>query len=131
MDRKINYKCRTSQLQLIEGKIEGRRSPGRPRNAWTTDITNSTGAKYYQLKRAAEDRKKWHGQNIDFIHVYFCNPKQYHPPNANLDRYCQTVSIVTGGTGSHLADFVGHSIEIVFFMLTQSCYADKRIVNNL
>ena len=51
----------SSQLQLIEGKIEGRRSRGRPRNTWTTDITTTNGMKYYQLKRAAEDRKRWHG----------------------------------------------------------------------
>ena len=58
--RKLQYlghliKHNTSQLQQIEGKIEGRRYRGRPTNAWTTDITNSTGSKYYQLKRAAED----------------------------------------------------------------------------
>ena len=29
----------SSQLQLIEGQIEGRRAPGRPRNTLTTDIT--------------------------------------------------------------------------------------------
>ena len=52
---------KTSQIQLIEGKIEGRRSRGRPRNTWTTDITTTNGMKYYQLKRAAEDRKRWHG----------------------------------------------------------------------
>ena len=51
----------TSQIQLIEGKKEGRRSRGRPRNTWTTDITTTNGMKYYQLKRAAEDRKRWHG----------------------------------------------------------------------
>ena len=45
----------SSQLQLIEGKIEGRRSRGRPRNTWTTDITTINGTMYYQLKRAAED----------------------------------------------------------------------------
>ena len=46
----------SSQLQLIEGKIEGRKSRGRPRNTWTTDITTTNGMKYHQLKRAAEDR---------------------------------------------------------------------------
>ena len=51
----------TSQIQLIEGTIEGRRSRGRPKNTWTTDITNTNGMKYYQLKRAAEDRRIWHG----------------------------------------------------------------------
>ena len=40
----------TSTIQLIEGKIEGRRSRDRPRNTWTTDITNTNGMKYsYQL----------------------------------------------------------------------------------
>ena len=64
--RKLQYlghliRHNTSQIQLIEGKIGGRRSRGRPRNTWTTDITNTNGMKYYQLKRAAEDRKRWHG----------------------------------------------------------------------
>ena len=48
----------SSQLQLIEGKIEGRRSPDRPKNPWTTDITTTNGMEYYELKRAAEDRKR-------------------------------------------------------------------------
>ena len=61
--RKIQYlghriRHNSSQLQLIEGNIEGRRSRGRPRNTWTTDITTIKGMKYYQLKRAAEDRKR-------------------------------------------------------------------------
>ena len=51
----------TSQIQLIEGKIEGRRSRGRPRNTWINDITTTNGMNYYQLKRAVEDRKIWHG----------------------------------------------------------------------
>ena len=64
--RKLQYlghliRHNSTQLQLIEGKIEGRRPRGRPRNTWTTDITTTKGLKYYQLKRAAEDRKRWHG----------------------------------------------------------------------
>ena len=60
--RKLHYlghlkRHNTSQIQLIEGKIEGRRSRGRPRNTWTTDITITNGMKYYQLKSAAEDRR--------------------------------------------------------------------------
>ena len=55
--RKLQYlghmiRHNSTQLQLIEGKIEGRRSRGRPRNTWTTDITSTKGLKYYQLKRA-------------------------------------------------------------------------------
>ena len=37
----------SSHIQLIEGKIEGRISRGRPRNTWTTDITTTNGTKYY------------------------------------------------------------------------------------
>ena len=51
----------SSQLQLIEGKIEGRISRGRPRNTWTSDSTTTKEMKYYQLKRASEDRRRWHG----------------------------------------------------------------------
>ena len=58
---RTSNKNNTSQIQLIEGKIEGRRSRGRQRNTWTTDVTNTNGMKYYQLKRAAEDRKRWRG----------------------------------------------------------------------
>ncbi len=44
--RKLQYlghliRHNTSQIQLIEGKVEGRRSRGRPRNTWTTDISNN------------------------------------------------------------------------------------------
>ena len=71
--RKLQYlghliRHNSSQLQLIElleGKIEGRRSRGRPRNTWTTDITTTKGLKYYQQKRAAEDRKRWHGLVVE------------------------------------------------------------------
>ena len=64
--RKLQYlghliRHNTSQMQLIEGKIEGRISCGRPKNTWTTDITTTNGMEYYQLKRAAEDRIRWHG----------------------------------------------------------------------
>ena len=64
--RKLQYlghiiRHNSSQLLLIEGNIEGRRSRGRPRNTWSADITTTKGIKYYQLKRAAEDRRRWHG----------------------------------------------------------------------
>ena len=55
--RKLQYqRDLISQLQLIEGRI----SRGRPRNTWTTDITTTNGTRYYQLKRADLDRKRWH-----------------------------------------------------------------------
>ena len=60
--RKLRYlghliKHNTSQLQLIEGKIEGRRSRGRPITTWITDLTNSTGAKYYRYKEQQKIKK--------------------------------------------------------------------------
>ena len=55
----------SSQLQLIEGKIDGRRSRGRLRYISTTDITTTNGIKYYQLKRAAEDRNRLLGLIIN------------------------------------------------------------------
>ena len=59
--RKLQYlghliRHNTSQIHIIEG----RRFRGRPRNTWITDITTTNGMKYYQLNRAAEDRKSWH-----------------------------------------------------------------------
>ena len=50
----------SSQLQLIEGKIEGRISRGRPRKTRTTDITTTKG-----MKRAADYRIRWHGLVVD------------------------------------------------------------------
>ena len=60
--RKLQYlghliRHNSTQLQLIEGMIEARISRDRPRNIWTTDITSTKGMKYYQLRRAAEDRE--------------------------------------------------------------------------
>ena len=71
--RKLQYlghliRHNSSQLQLIEGNIEGRRSRGRPRNTRTTDITTTKGMKYYQLKRAAENRRRWHGLVVNLAH---------------------------------------------------------------
>ena len=50
--RKLKYlghlmRHNISQLQLIDGKIEGRGSRGRLRTTCITDMTGSTGAKYY------------------------------------------------------------------------------------
>ena len=62
--RKLQYLEHVT-LQLIEGKIEGRRSRGRPRTTWLTDLTDSTGANYYQLVKAEEDRKRLHGLAVN------------------------------------------------------------------
>ena len=84
--RKLQYlghlmRLNTSQIQLIEGKIEGRRSRGRPRNTWTAEITTTNGMKYYQLKRSAEDMRRWHGLVVNLaqgrVHIAIVVPEQY------------------------------------------------------
>ena len=46
--------------QLLEGKIEGKRSRGRPRSEWIDNISEWTKIrKYNELVVAAQDRPKW------------------------------------------------------------------------
>lgn len=42
---------------VLEGKINGKRSPGRPRRKWLDDIRDWTGLRYSQLKIAAHNRE--------------------------------------------------------------------------
>ena len=44
-------------LTTLEGRMEGKRGRGRPRQTWVDDIIEWTGSKRYdQIKRAAENR---------------------------------------------------------------------------
>ena len=46
--------------RFLEGKVEGVRKRGRPRDTWIQDLLNWTGMKTYgELKRIAEERDKW------------------------------------------------------------------------
>jgi len=50
----------TTHLVLLEGKVYGERTRGRPRLTWTEDIIAWTQLDTYErVKRTAEDRKKW------------------------------------------------------------------------
>ena len=54
--RKLQYvghpiRRNTAELQLLDGNTRGRRSRGRQRTTCITDLTNSTGTKYYTLRR--------------------------------------------------------------------------------
>ena len=46
-------------LDMIEGKVEGKRKPGRQKKKWFDNIKEWTGLNYFQAKRAAQDRQKW------------------------------------------------------------------------
>jgi len=44
----------------LEGAIEGRKPPRRPRNSYTSQLKNDAGiGTYAGLKRIAKDRDKW------------------------------------------------------------------------
>ena len=44
---------------LLEGLLEGKRSRGRTRTEWMTNITEWTGMRYEDLVRLAQDREPW------------------------------------------------------------------------
>jgi len=49
-----------SALLILEGKLNGINTQGRPRRMWIDDIKDWMKlASYEQVKRSAEDRKKW------------------------------------------------------------------------
>ena len=47
------------QKTIIQGKVEGRRSRGRPPRAWSKDIEDWTGQHLAGASRAAQDRSRW------------------------------------------------------------------------
>ena len=62
--RKMQYmghilRSQCLQKQLLEGKVEGRRKRGRPRNTWWADIRKWTGKGLYELAQTAKDRNRW------------------------------------------------------------------------
>ena len=42
---------------ILEGKLQGKRAPGRQRRKWLDDIREWTGLNYPQLKRVVQNRK--------------------------------------------------------------------------
>ena len=44
---------------LLEGPLEGKRSRGRPRTEWMTNIREWTGMRYDDLVILAQDREPW------------------------------------------------------------------------
>ena len=53
-------------LNIIEGKINGKRSKGRPRKTWLDNITEWTAIKNYGIiKRTAENRQLWRNLTVN------------------------------------------------------------------
>jgi hypothetical protein len=49
-----------AHLQILEGRVEGKRNVGRPNRTWMDDILKWTGLESYgEVKRAAEERQRW------------------------------------------------------------------------
>ena len=46
-------------LQIIEGKVEGKRKRGRQKKQWMDNIREWTGLNLVQAKRRAQDRTAW------------------------------------------------------------------------
>jgi len=64
--RKIRYyehvmrKDSCLEKDIIQGHVNGRRSPGRQRRRWVEDITEWTGLQINEAVRVTEDRQRWH-----------------------------------------------------------------------
>ena len=49
-----------SHLQILEGRIEGKKKVGSPRRTWINDMLDWTEIETYaKVKRAAEERESW------------------------------------------------------------------------
>ena len=47
------------QREIMDGKIDGKRGRGRPRQSWTSNIKMWTGMEYKECVRTAQERKEW------------------------------------------------------------------------
>ena len=60
--RKMTYfghMFRRNNRLLLESPLEGKRSRGRPRTEWMTNITEWTGMRYEDLVRLDQDWEQW------------------------------------------------------------------------
>ena len=53
----VRHRCLLRDL--MEGHLNCKRSRGRPKTIWTTNITDWTGLSYSEAVRSAQDRKLW------------------------------------------------------------------------
>lgn len=57
------------QRALLDGRTDKKRSRGRPRRMWTTDIREWTGLTYHQCIRKASDRCCWRSMTMSLLEV--------------------------------------------------------------
>ena len=55
------------QRLLMEGRINGKRGRGRPRQMWTDNITEWTKISYNDYIRVAQDRERWKSMTADLL----------------------------------------------------------------
>ena len=44
---------------ILDGKVDGTKSRGRPRTSWSSNVVKWTGLLYHQAVRIAQNRKEW------------------------------------------------------------------------
>ena len=63
----LQKECSELQRQLLEGKINGKHSRGRPRITWMDSLKEWTGKSYGNLIRIAEDREKFRFMTVNVL----------------------------------------------------------------
>ena len=58
------------QRQLLEGKINGKRSKGRPKIKWMDNLKKWTGKSYGNLIRIAEDREWFRFMTVNVLKAF-------------------------------------------------------------
>jgi hypothetical protein len=55
------------QREILDGKIDGKRGRGRPRQSWTGNIKMWTGMEYWECVRGAQERQRWRSMVADLL----------------------------------------------------------------
>ena len=48
------------ERDIMLGQVEGNRKQGKPRMRWLDNIKEATGLRLEDLRKAVQDREKWH-----------------------------------------------------------------------
>ena len=72
---------------IMQGCVEGRRKPGRPRTRWIDQIKSMVGCPIHELYNLVQDRQRW----CDVVAVASCQSWQDRT-NRPTDRLCLALS---------------------------------------